>query len=342
MFLAQLTPRPRAKVLAFALAKNVVIFCSMLSIFSLGGRFYWLMDLISHFRPQYFVLIALLMPVIFLMKDKRIAAFAASALVINAVEIVPFYLPKPHAQELVASSKLKVLTLNVNYQNKDFDKIFACINEFKPDLFAVEELTPALDKQLKEHLSAYSFSCSLPQVDPFGIGIYSRLPLANAHVEYFQPHKPTVVGEVNFAGKNVYVVATHPTTPLRQALAAENKAQLLAISDSIKKKGETAVLVGDLNATSWCSAYKDAIACGHLIDTAKGYGLQISWLRSFPPLSLAIDHCLTTPDLVTDARMIGPDIGSDHWPLYVELHRSAAYQSFDLISKGRGESVPVQ
>jgi endonuclease/exonuclease/phosphatase (EEP) superfamily protein YafD len=342
MLFAKSTSRPSAKVFAFALAKNVAIFCSMLSIFSLGGKFYWLMDLISHFRPQYFVLIALVMPVIFLLKEKRITAFATIALVVNAIEIVPFYLPKPHTNDLVAACKLKVLTLNVNYENRDFNKILACINKFNPDLFAVEELTPQLDKQLKDSLPAYSYSCSLPNTTPFGIGLFSRVPLANAHVEYFQPNKASIVGEVSFAGKNVFVVATHPTTPLTQALAAENKAQLLAISAEIKKKDETTVLVGDLNATAYCSAYKDAVSSAHLIDTAKGYGLQLSWLRSFPPLCLAIDHCLTTPDLVTDARVIGPDIGSDHWPVYVELQRTASYQPYDLISKGRGESQPVQ
>jgi endonuclease/exonuclease/phosphatase (EEP) superfamily protein YafD len=337
---SRLTSLQGVKVWLSALVGLLVGFCSLLSIISLGGGFYWLLDLTSHFRPQYLVIIAVLMPIVVALKRKRLAILAATALCINGLEILPFYLPQPATIDLVGSRKLKILTLNVNYQNQRFDKILECINKFDPDVFAIEELTPGLDKELKSRLPFYKYGCSVPKTDPFGIGIFSRVPIDGSRVVYFEPKFASIVGELTWDGKPLFLVATHPTTPLTQGLAAENKAQLMAISAEIEQKKETAILIGDLNATSWCSAYKDAVGAAHLIDTSRGFGLQVSWLRSFPPLCLAIDHCLTTPDLVTDARVIGPDIGSDHWPVYVELQRRGPYRPNDLLSRGSPVESP--
>jgi len=270
------------------------------------------------------------------------AVLALAALSINAFEMAPFYWPRPSQPVLVGTRKLKVLTINVNYQNQRFEKIFECINKFDPDLVAIEELTPSLNEELKTKLPGYKYNCSAPKTNPFGIGIFSRVPIERSQVVYFHPKYASIVEELTWEGKPLLLVATHPITPLTQSLTADNKEQLIAISEEIKRKNETAVLVGDLNATSWCSAYKDAIKTGHLVDSSRGFGLQVSWLRSFPPLCLGIDHCLTTPDMVATKRLIGPDIGSDHWPVYIELQRKGPYQSVDLLSNGRSTAAPLQ
>jgi endonuclease/exonuclease/phosphatase (EEP) superfamily protein YafD len=306
--------------------------CSVLSIISLAGALYWVFDLSSHFRLQYFVTILALLPVLVLSKRKRLALLAGMALSINACEIAPYYWPRPSNHELVGARKLKILTINVNYENDRFEKILECIKKFDPDLVAIEELTPALDEELKAKLVDYKYSCSAPKNNPWGIGLFSRVPIEHSQVVYFFPDKPNIVDELNWEGKPLCIVATHPIPPMSPALADQNKKQLIAISEEINRKNETAVLVGDLNATSWCSAYKDAIDLGHLVDSSRGFGLQASWLRSFPPLCLPIDHCLTTPDMVATTRVIGQDIGSDHWPVYVELQRQRPYQGINLTA----------
>jgi endonuclease/exonuclease/phosphatase (EEP) superfamily protein YafD len=317
-------------------------FVSLLSIVSLAGGFIWLCDLSSHFRLQYFVTLLLLLPVLVSIKRKRVAVLALVALSVNALEIAPFYLPRLASTSLVGARKLKIMTINVNYENKQFGKIIESINTFNPDLFAVEELTPSLNEQLKAKLPDYKYNCSATQMNPFGIGIFSRVPIEHSQVVYIRPGYPSIMEELTWDGKPLLLVATHPTTPLTPALAADNKAQLKALSELIKQKNESAVLIGDLNATSWCSAYKEAVNHGHLVDASRGFGLQVSWLRSFPPLCLPIDHCLTTPDMVATKNTIGEDIGSDHWPVYVELERKNPLQPTNLLSKGQSEVAPLQ
>lgn len=54
-------------------------------------------------------------------------------------------------------------------------------------------------------------------------------------------------------------------------------------------------------------------------DSSEGRGLQWSWPAGFRPLAIPIDHCLTSSGLRIDSRGMGPYIGSDHFPLVVDL-----------------------
>ena len=79
-------------------------------------------------------------------------------------------------------------------------------------------------------------------------------------------------------------------------------------------------VLGDLNITScspWFAELKDA---GSLIDTRDGFGLQPSWPVQSPLIVIPIDHVLVSRDFQILSRRIGEDIGSDHWPVVVDLH----------------------
>jgi endonuclease/exonuclease/phosphatase (EEP) superfamily protein YafD len=55
-----------------------------------------------------------------------------------------------------------------------------------------------------------------------------------------------------------------------------------------------------------------------LVNSQRGYGLAATWPTR--PLTLVpLDHMLHSDSLTTVARDIGPDLGSDHLPLTVEV-----------------------
>jgi endonuclease/exonuclease/phosphatase family metal-dependent hydrolase len=56
-----------------------------------------------------------------------------------------------------------------------------------------------------------------------------------------------------------------------------------------------------------------------LRDSREGFGLQNSWPAYWPWLSITIDHCLVSRDIRLIDRKVGPDIGSDHYPVLVEV-----------------------
>ena len=79
------------------------------------------------------------------------------------------------------------------------------------------------------------------------------------------------------------------------------------------------MVLGDLNATAWCYAFRRFLRETGLKDSARGWGYQATWPTGFLPLRIPIDHCLLSPDLKVLNRRIGPNVGSDHFPLTVEL-----------------------
>jgi endonuclease/exonuclease/phosphatase (EEP) superfamily protein YafD len=78
-------------------------------------------------------------------------------------------------------------------------------------------------------------------------------------------------------------------------------------------------LLGDLNVTPWSPYFQELLAATGLRDSARGWGLQPSWPTMSLLLRVPIDHCLISPELHVTERTLGPDIGSDHFPLLVTL-----------------------
>jgi len=57
-----------------------------------------------------------------------------------------------------------------------------------------------------------------------------------------------------------------------------------------------------------------------LPDSRAGRGIQPSWPASLPAaLRIPIDHCLVSPGIAVVGRQLGPQVGSHHLPVIVDL-----------------------
>jgi endonuclease/exonuclease/phosphatase (EEP) superfamily protein YafD len=56
-----------------------------------------------------------------------------------------------------------------------------------------------------------------------------------------------------------------------------------------------------------------------LRDVMQGRGWRPTWLAGFWPLALRIDHVLASPGLCVEQAEVGPDVGSDHRPVFARL-----------------------
>jgi endonuclease/exonuclease/phosphatase (EEP) superfamily protein YafD len=87
--------------------------------------------------------------------------------------------------------------------------------------------------------------------------------------------------------------------------------------------GTAALVVGDLNTTDFSPCFRDFLKASGLQDSRQGRGIQASW-GPFPLLEIAIDHCLTAPEIAVMQRRVGPHLGSDHRPVIIDLRLPAA------------------
>ena len=160
-----------------------------------------------------------------------------------------------------------------------------------------------------------------PGEDNFGIAVFSRLPLAEAGVHTLgEAGLPSLSMRVDVGGVELTLLATHPTPPIPARRFHLRNDQLARLGELIDSSSRPLVLVGDLNMTMWSPWYRRLTGTRRLFNSRRGFGVQGSWPACLPEfLRLPIDHCLLSDGLSVAGCSLGPDIGSDHLPLLVDL-----------------------
>ena len=94
---------------------------------------------------------------------------------------------------------------------------------------------------------------------------------------------------------------------------------LNTIAGAVEKDPRPSAVFGDFNMAPWTPHFKKLIT-GRLKDTMEGKGLQLTWHTEFPSIAqIPLDHVLMTEEWENQERRVLEDIGSDHYPLYVEM-----------------------
>ena len=116
------------------------------------------------------------------------------------------------------------------------------------------------------------------------------------------------------------VLSTHPLAPTEKERANLRDAQLAFAADWAGDQTGAFFGAGDFNATPWSAPFRQMLAASDLVNSQSGFGLQPSFPATSPlVLRVPIDHLLHGPDLIVLDRQLGPAMGSDHFPLLVDL-----------------------
>ena len=118
--------------------------------------------------------------------------------------------------------------------------------------------------------------------------------------------------------------AVHPRPPEDAAKTAARDALFVELAAMVSRETLPVVVIGDFNATPWSYAFRDFSAETGLVNSQKGYGLAATWPTGLPITLVPLDHMLHSESLTTVERDIGPDLGSDHLPLTVEVSLAAS------------------
>jgi endonuclease/exonuclease/phosphatase (EEP) superfamily protein YafD len=222
--------------------------------------------------------------------------------------------PEAGAPELTA------LFLNLDATNDEYDAVRDLLRERQPDVFAAAELTAAWAAELDDVLEPYSFRLLEPRESPWGLGLYSRRPLSDAEAVFpVGRERPILVATVEGRSRPIRLAVLHPEAPGAPG-DAERHERFLSVAGEAVQEEPSGIVLGDLNTTPWSARFRELLDDAGLDDSREGYGLQTSWPSFLPTiLRIPIDHVLVTPDLAAADRRIGPEVGSDHLPVWVEL-----------------------
>lgn len=224
------------------------------------------------------------------------------------------------APDSTLSSNLRVVQVNVENKNTKMEPLITFIRSVKPDVFAVEELTSEWDQSLRSALPEYD-AFTLPRKDYFGIGIFSKLPFRkkDSFVPVgVKPEEPALFAELDVSGKRVRVVAAHTFAPHRPDEMRRRNEQLNQLAKKISPRKSPVILLGDLNTVPWSAACQQFLSKSALSDTRMPYEFtNTCCVKNL--IWVPIDYCLISPEIQSVRVRTGPDINSDHVPLWVDL-----------------------
>lgn len=276
----------------------------------------WPCSLFEHFRPQLAVLGLLTIGAAAVLRH-RVLDLAAVSTLLTALPVAASLAARPGVGPR-DGAQVRVLVLNVRRDSAGFQAVAELIARERPDVIGLVEVDERWLDALAPALASYAGRIEHPQPDNFGLALYARGAVDGGVVDLASPF-PTIAADVSVDGATFHAVLTHPIPPISGAAAGMQDAHLDGVAAHVNQAAPPIVVMGDLNATPWSRPFVRLQAQTGLCDSRAGFGVQGSFPASSALLRIPIDHLLASCTVGVRDRRIGPDVGSDHLPVIVDL-----------------------
>lgn len=294
------------------------------TLFGFLGRLWWVWDLCSHFRVQYLLALAAVLVVTLARRRFVVGGVFGLFAAANLACIAPYYWPAAAAIDQ-PSAHLRFISVNVHTANRHFDLVRQLVLDYDPDVALLIEVDADWIAALEALRARYPYWHVAARQDNFGIALCSKRPFAACRTLYLGTAElPSIAAEIEVAGQSLTMVGTHPLPPTSAAYTAARNEQLAAVAEYVAAVPGLKVVMGDLNTTPWSHCFRDFVASTKLVESAQGRGVQPTWPTGRLWLRIPIDFCLVSDTLAVTGRQVGPDIGSDHFPVIVDVALPAA------------------
>jgi endonuclease/exonuclease/phosphatase (EEP) superfamily protein YafD len=303
------------KRVAWQLARLCVGGGLLVLLFGLLGEWFWLLDLLNHFRVPLLITAPLGLGMALLARRWRLVALGAVQLVWLAVDVAPLYL----ADDPPTGTPLIVEVYNVNRTAGDPVRVARQLAASDADVIGLLEVDAGWFAALKAALTRWPHRLERHRADNFGLALYSRHPMT-AKVAHPSEY-PIIQAEVHLPNQAVGVALVHPPPPVSKAAAAVRDRAFEAYGVPLDALPPKAMLMGDFNATPWSRPLKALLHREKLREARDlaGAGLQGTWIAGTAlPTWLPIDHVLVRGLGVTQFERLDEN-GSDHRPVRAAL-----------------------
>jgi endonuclease/exonuclease/phosphatase (EEP) superfamily protein YafD len=218
------------------------------------------------------------------------------------------------------STTLRILTANVLQDNENSALIIKLIKEKRPDVLVLCEVNDRWVADLKPVEKSFKHHLLEPLDNTYGIALYTNLMLDSAEVRHLvRDEVPSIDAKLRMSnGHPFQLLAVHPNPP-RPGEDTTNRDAELVLAGREVKENNTAIVLGDMNDVAWSRTTNLFQEVSRLLDPRKGRGLfptynAKSWLIRYP-----LDYLFHSDDFCVVSIETLPYIGSDHFPLFVEL-----------------------
>ena len=308
------------KINPWGLILAVGTMTSVITVASFLGEWWWPLEIASGFRWQFAVLLTLVSLVCFAGRKILPALVFLILGAVNWIEMVPLYLAAEPVKVSREAPKLRCLLLSVKCSQLQTEAVKTFIRSTHADVVVLMDLDDAWERVTESMVGDYPHSITSPREDAYGVGLLSKLRMS--HAESFVSGTaliPTLYVIVQCGAKELVILGTRLQPPAADEDHDSRIDQLVNLGRDFSDPPSRLILLGDLNVTHWSPYFKEFKKKAGLLDSAIGFGVQPTWPVNGYGLRIPVDHCLVSPGFRVVSRTLGPNIGSDHFPLIVDL-----------------------
>jgi endonuclease/exonuclease/phosphatase (EEP) superfamily protein YafD len=297
------------------------VLVALVSLAAFLGRWVWWLDVLANFRVHYFVILTAAGLIIVISRWRNLGYAILGVALVNLVFVAPLYLGSPGESD-PGAPWMRIMSFNLLSTNDNFSGVIDYIETVDPDLVLLHEASRPWEVAVES--ADLSYEVIRPRSDDliFGTLVLVRQAGVEAVSHGFAAEHPRAV-QLDYRPTGwpqpLQVLSTHPLAPTGERRAMLRDAQIRFAAEWAEGRDGAVIVVGDLNATPWSWPFGLLTEAG-LRNSQLGFGLQASFsARSMFVFRVPIDHLLHSDDLMVRDRYLGPALGSDHFPLIVDL-----------------------
>lgn len=245
----------------------------------------------------------------------------------QSARMLPYttYWPEQAASAVEAqcsdSSRLSLLVVNVLQDNRDSEAVLERIAAHEPDLLLLIETNAWWADALSPLEEDYAEVVAQPQENKYGLLFFSRLDLIEPEIRRLvEDEVPSVHTGVRLrSDTEVAFYGLHPRPPEPSQDTEERDAELVLVGREAREVDTPVIVAGDLNDVAWSDTTRLFQELSGLLDPRIGRNLYPSYHAKWPFLRWPIDHVFFSADFTLLQMSRLEPVGSDHFPILVEL-----------------------
>ncbi|VXB40420.1 Endonuclease [Luteimonas sp. 9C] len=222
-----------------------------------------------------------------------------------------------------ADTRIRLMASNVLTTNRDADPLIALVRAQRPDVLIAVETDAWWEGKLEVLTDALPHVMRCPLDNLYGMHVYSRLPLHDAEIRYLvEDDIPSIHATLELeGGRRVTLHALHPRppSPTESDSSVDRDAELVIVGRAVHDATLPVIVAGDLNDVAWSRTTRLFRKLSGLLDPRIGRGMYNTFHAKLPGLRWPLDHLFHSRHFTLVGMQRLPDIGSDHFPILVEL-----------------------
>jgi endonuclease/exonuclease/phosphatase (EEP) superfamily protein YafD len=225
------------------------------------------------------------------------------------------------------ANRITLLMTNVLQDNREYDRLLQRIEAEDPDIVVAVEVDDGWMGALEPLAARYPHSVRRPLNNTYGMVLFSRFALVEPRVAFLvEDDIPSIHTRVVLpSGVELLLHALHPRPPepIHDQDSAARDAELVIVGKAVAQEEGPVIVAGDLNDVAWSDTSELFVRLSGLLDPRAGRGFYNSFNARHPLFRYPLDHVFhsTHFKLVRIERL--PDVGSDHFPILIELQYEA-------------------